>query len=314
MTLTPATKADFWEAKADIAANAAARSQGRLDLVDFTIYPTMTVTRLLIVRSERRALRAGWAKLPQEIKDKIIVFAMTSDEGEIRLHCLTPRDSRPNIALSLLRVNRQTHDIAIKALYEENTVVFTNYGSDLKLLHKAISLNTRLEIGIMNSGGPFFGHITLDLGERHFREIAWGKLTAFTGTLLKLPYGFFTVRNLTINLLRYTFARDDELYCFTEALGRIEVTQSFILTGSASHLELSVREFAVELRTNKQPKFVRFHPQNPRYDPFGYFENIYDVADPQGSQDVEDWDVRDATAFYDDWKEDMGLPPRGCAS
>ncbi|KAK4694654.1 hypothetical protein P7C71_g2970, partial [Lecanoromycetidae sp. Uapishka_2] len=138
-------------------------------------------------------------------------------------------------------------------------------------------------LAFLTSSRAPIGHVTLDLGENHFREIAWGKLTAFTGTLLKLPYGFFTVRNLTINLLRYTFARDDELYCSTKALSRIEVTQSFVLKGLASHLELSVREFAVELQTNKQLKLARLHPQDPVHCPLGYFENIYEVPHPWGA-------------------------------
>lgn len=104
MAPTPATKADFNEAKNDIFVNSIARSLGRLDLVDHSISPRMTIGGLLIVRAERRALRAGWAKIPQEIKDQIIEFAMIADGGEIRLHCLTLRESQPNVALSLLRV------------------------------------------------------------------------------------------------------------------------------------------------------------------------------------------------------------------
>lgn len=96
--------ADFFEAKNDILANSIARSEGRTDLIDYSIPPSMTVGGLLITRSEHRGLRAGWAKIPQELKDKILTFAMIADGGEVRLLCLSPRDSHPNIALSLLRV------------------------------------------------------------------------------------------------------------------------------------------------------------------------------------------------------------------
>lgn len=47
------------------------------------------------------------------------------------------RDLRP-VQEEGLQIRRATYSVAVRALYQENEVVFTNYGSDLKLLCKAI--------------------------------------------------------------------------------------------------------------------------------------------------------------------------------
>lgn len=46
----------------------------------------------------------GWGKLPNEMKDRIIQFAMATETGEIRMPCLTARAFKPNLAVSALRV------------------------------------------------------------------------------------------------------------------------------------------------------------------------------------------------------------------
>lgn len=160
----------------------------------------------------------------------------------------------------------------------------------------------------MKAGGPFFGHVTLELGSKHFSELSWAKVTGFTGALLSLPYGFLTVKNLTIDLLQYSFRNDDELYPFTEALGRIEVTESFVLKGLGHHLELDVRQFATELQTKKQPQTSRFMPQNRTFTSPGWFKDVYEVASPRGSGNADGWILKDATAFYDHWKASLSSP------
>lgn len=153
----------------------------------------------------------------------------------------------------------------------------------------------------MNTGGPFFGHVTFDLGDKNFPQLAWPKITAFGAALLSLPYGFLTVKNLTINLLNFSFKDDDEIYPFAEALSHIEVTNSFTLKGSDYHLKHSVREFAAELQINEHLKTSLFVPQDGTTSP-GYFEEVYEFAS-SGEPENEDGEVvKDATSLYKDWK------------
>ena len=100
----PPTESDILEAMQDLNANELARGLGYLNLVDESIPPGERLQGLLFMREERRALRAGWSKLPLELKDHIIAQALVAEGGVIRLHCLTAGATRANIGLSLLRV------------------------------------------------------------------------------------------------------------------------------------------------------------------------------------------------------------------
>lgn len=79
-------------------------SLDQLNLASSSAAPATTVAGLLTDGTSTFTLADGWAKLSQELKDKIIVHAMVSEADEIRLHCLTPYHSRANVALSLLTV------------------------------------------------------------------------------------------------------------------------------------------------------------------------------------------------------------------
>ena len=46
----------------------------------------------------------GWAKLPMELKNIILHYAMIAKDGLITLPCLTSRAYRPNVAARALRV------------------------------------------------------------------------------------------------------------------------------------------------------------------------------------------------------------------
>ena len=185
-------------------------------------------------------------------------------------------------------------------------MVFAHYGSDLKLFHQAIRHTSRLTFGIMSSGGPVFGRVKFELGDCD-KSLAFAKIAAFTNALRSLPPGFITIRSLTIELLPYAFETDDELHCLTEALSTIVITSSFTLQGFAyPHLEFPVRQFAVELQTDQQPKRAGLCPPKQSNDYHGWFTNEYDVIYPRQPH-LARMIIIDASAFFIQWKVESGL-------
>lgn len=197
--------------------------------------------------------------------------------------------------------SRATYCVAVRALYQKNQVVFTNFGSDLKLLFKGIYRNTRLsKTTLMRGSGPCFGHVTFDLGDPMNPAMAYGKLSAFTYALMSLANGFLLINHLNINLLGFSFEYDIDLHFFTEQLHKVRITSSFTLEGMAHHLELPVREFASELQMNPQPIDSTFIEANFRVHT-GYFKDVYVVAQPQHAT-VGAADIQDASSSYEQWK------------
>jgi len=182
-------------------------------------------------------------------------------------------------------------------LYTSNTVIFDQFGSDLKRIAKFEYSNT--------ADRPVFANVVFDVGDASLDYEGTTKTALFIQALNNMRHDI-SVDHLKIEFRLFCFDSTITPDDFAAALGHIKVNK-LTICGADYLWEDNVRAVPQSLKMNRQPATSLFIPRNealvnPRP---GFFTSTYTAAENvEDITGVEGVDFVDIGVDYQEWCRD----------